>query len=376
MYADDLLLMGKAEQGEMQRIHLILDQFCQLSGQKISREKSKLWFSKVTTLAQIRSALRIFGAKFADTSEAYLGGPVDVSRPAAFKPLLQKVDNKLHAWKARLLSPAGKIILIKSVMEVLAIYHMSTTAIHKSVLDQIQSKCVQFFWGKPGKKSICFVRWSKLTAPRSEGGLGIRCLHMLNRAMVLKAMWKLISGHDALWVQLVAEKYHQSTSFWCARYPQKCTRLWRAILENRCVMANYTRWLLGDGLTCPAYGQPWFNDWETLEAPRRAQTRIKVATLFDVNTQSWNRTKLIQFGGNNVSNSIIAELSGVVLRPGVNDKIVFTWATNGEFTVKSAYKMLDQLNNFIRPVVTKEEKGIWKKIWKSSGVPPRVRMFF
>ena len=114
-------------------------------------------------MAQVRFTIRTFGAKFAEENEMYLGGPVNVSRPTAFNFLIQKVDSKLHAWKARLLSPAGKVVLLKSVIESLAIYHMSTTLIHKSVLDKIQSRCVQFFWGKGNKKSICYTIWDKIT---------------------------------------------------------------------------------------------------------------------------------------------------------------------------------------------------------------------
>ena len=130
--------MGKAERGEVRLVQRILKLFCELSGQKMAPEKSKLWFSRVTALAQVRFTIRTFGAKFAEENETYLGGPVNVSRPTAFKFLIQKVDSKLHAWKARLLLPAGKFVLLKSVIESLAIYHMSTTLIHKSVLDKIQ----------------------------------------------------------------------------------------------------------------------------------------------------------------------------------------------------------------------------------------------
>lgn len=128
-------------------------------------------------LTQMQSALRIFGANFAGHNEKYLGSPVNVSRPSAFQQLIEKVDNKLQTWKSRLLSPAGKIVLLKSVIEAIGIYHMSTTPIHKSVLEKIQSKCVQFFLGKQNKRSICFVKWDRLTTPKSEGGLGLRNLH-------------------------------------------------------------------------------------------------------------------------------------------------------------------------------------------------------
>lgn len=63
MHADDLLLMGTAKPREARHIRSVLQTFCDISGQRISPGKSKLWFSKAATLAQVRATLRIFGAK-------------------------------------------------------------------------------------------------------------------------------------------------------------------------------------------------------------------------------------------------------------------------------------------------------------------------
>lgn len=142
LYANDLLLMGNADRNEARQIHATLNSFCLLSSQQISPEKSKLWFSKSTPLTRIRSVIRIFKVGFADNSELNLGGPIDVSRPLAFANLLQKIDNRLHVWKSILLTPAGKIVLLKAVMESLCIYHMSTTQIHNwSWIRSNQSVC-------------------------------------------------------------------------------------------------------------------------------------------------------------------------------------------------------------------------------------------
>lgn len=85
MYADDLLILGSAQPEEISRVQHILHLFCSLSGQKISLEKSKLWFSRKTPLAHIRTAIRKLGALFATPTETYLGCQVDVSRPTAYK---------------------------------------------------------------------------------------------------------------------------------------------------------------------------------------------------------------------------------------------------------------------------------------------------
>lgn len=84
LYADDLLLMGTATRMEASTINAILQRFCNISGQQVSPDKSKLWFSNNTSLARIRAVLRIFWAPFADNKETYMGSPIEVSRPSVF----------------------------------------------------------------------------------------------------------------------------------------------------------------------------------------------------------------------------------------------------------------------------------------------------
>lgn len=88
LYADDLLLMGMASLNEAGQVHATLQSFYLLSGQRMSLEKSKLWFSKCTPLAHIRLVIKIFKVGFVGSCEMYLGGPIAVSRPSAFNHLL------------------------------------------------------------------------------------------------------------------------------------------------------------------------------------------------------------------------------------------------------------------------------------------------
>lgn len=376
LYADDLLLMGSATRGEARHIHAILDTFCKMSGQRASPEKSKLWFSKATPLAQIRSVLHIFRAGFADNSESYLGGPVDVFRPSSFNPLPQKFDNRLHAWKAKLLSPAGKMVLLKSVLESLSIYPMSTTLIHKSVLDRIRSKCVQFFWGKGEKKAVCFVKWDFLTCPKAEGGLGLRSLEETNKAMILKVIWKITSGSNALWVQVMKSKYHPTSPFWITQRISASTRLWKAIVQNKTLLKHFSRWVLGDGQTCNAYAQPWFSGWDQMAPPSCELQQAKVAFFFNQQILVWNQHYLVQFRGSEFAKTICNEQANTILRPGTKDKLMFTWVKNGEFSVKAAYHLLRNSQPLTSRHVSEQETIIWKKIWKILCIPQKVRMFF
>lgn len=74
--------------------------------------------------------------------------------------------------------------------------------------------------------------------------------------------------------------------------------------------------------------------------PTRQQKQLKVADLFNSNLQAWNWTALVQFAGLVLALNIRDEHVGLILQGGIRDKLMFTWATNGEFSVKRAYQMI------------------------------------
>lgn len=63
-----------------------------------------------------------------EKSEKYLGSHLllDSSKRSSLQFLIQKVDTKLSGCKAKLLSHARRMILIKSVLVYIPVYHMAT----------------------------------------------------------------------------------------------------------------------------------------------------------------------------------------------------------------------------------------------------------
>lgn len=73
MFADDLLLYGRASVEQMQCVLQVLDQFCSLSGQQVSIEKSCLYFSKNVTPQVRRDLVQLSGFREASDLGKYLG---------------------------------------------------------------------------------------------------------------------------------------------------------------------------------------------------------------------------------------------------------------------------------------------------------------
>jgi len=66
----------------------------------------------------------------------YLGLPILTSRKlnTTFSPLLERINSKVRLWQPKLLSMAGRLTLIKSVLYPILNYHMQTTLLQAAVI--------------------------------------------------------------------------------------------------------------------------------------------------------------------------------------------------------------------------------------------------
>ena len=68
-----------------------------------------------------------------------------------FEQLVLKIQNKVAGWKSKLLSPSGKLILIKHVLASIPIHVLSVFDVPQVVLRRIQSIMANFLWGGSGE---------------------------------------------------------------------------------------------------------------------------------------------------------------------------------------------------------------------------------
>lgn len=104
----------------------------------------------------------------------YLGLPTKVGRcrEEVFRVLVSRVTKKLKDWKSGTLSQAGKITLVKSVVQVIPTYLMSCFRIPQGIVRKIHWVIAHFLWGqKCDEKRIHWMRWEVLCRPKSEGVL-------------------------------------------------------------------------------------------------------------------------------------------------------------------------------------------------------------
>lgn len=109
---------------------------------------------------------------------------------------------------------------------------------------------------------MALLNWNNITQPKQRGGLGLRDLRHLNHALMLKHLWKFVSGSQVLWAQILRAKYTLRSSIWQTGRLTNCTRLWKGMSQQRAHLKPHIRWIVGNGQQCQVFDAPWFLGWD------------------------------------------------------------------------------------------------------------------
>lgn len=213
MYADDLNIYCKATASEAQEVAHCLRTFCDWSGHAFNYSKSSIHFSKNVPREEKLSILNILGMVECGHNSTYLGLPFckHIHKTKEFGQIIDRVDQKLSGWKIRVLSYAGRSILVKAVAQTLPTYAMQTYKLSVSVCTKIDGLIRDFWWGfatdNVQTRHLYLKSWQSLCAPKLTGGLGFRRMQDVNEAFLTKLTWQMCTQRDKLWIQVLRSKY-------------------------------------------------------------------------------------------------------------------------------------------------------------------------
>ena len=106
----------------------------------------------------------------------YLGLPLLTKSMTVldFLPLIEIIRKMINSWKNRILSYAGRLQLINSVIISLSNFWMAAFRLPNACIKEVEKFCSVFLWSGPelnGKKAR--VSWADVCRPKQDGGLGV-----------------------------------------------------------------------------------------------------------------------------------------------------------------------------------------------------------
>lgn len=118
MFADDFVLFAEATMEQVHVIKMCLNLCCTSLGQKVSNDKTWVFFSKNVHWRVWNELSDAMGFQRMDDLGKYLGVPILHKRVTkhTFGYILDKASQCLSTWKARSLSMAGRGTLVRSVL--------------------------------------------------------------------------------------------------------------------------------------------------------------------------------------------------------------------------------------------------------------------
>ena len=109
---------------------------------------------------------------------------------------------RLKGWKGKLLNRKGRLALINSVLTATTTYFLTIFPPEKWMIKRFNRLRRNFLWSPDEEASggKCLVSWSKVCAPTSLGGLGIKEMQAFGRALRLRWEWFRWTDSERPWI--------------------------------------------------------------------------------------------------------------------------------------------------------------------------------
>lgn len=217
----DYLILIEGNSEHVKNIRCILLMFEAMSGLKINLHKSKIMGVGSTPVEHLAE---IMGWQVSTLPSTYFGLPLGETyiSKKIWDPVIERMEKCLSTWKGRYLSKGRKLTLIKSVLTSVPLYTFSLFAAPCSVVKHLEANRRCLLWSSfDGTSRYPLISWKRICQPMENGGLGVRSIKTMNKALMAKWLWNFAKEKNSLWRHLIATKYGVQLLGWCSKLSDK-----------------------------------------------------------------------------------------------------------------------------------------------------------
>ena len=387
LFADDLLVCGKATVQEATRMKQILHDFCIRSGQTPNWSKSGIIFSKHVHPKECQLINQILPVPTIDNNFIHLGHPLILpgkDRTIAYNFVLDKFKSKLTTYKADKLSHAAKLELIKSVFSSIPVYYMSNILFTKKFIAKLTAVIRNFWWTgireETNSRSLCLRAGKDICTPKNEGGLGIRNLQAMNQSLILMAAWRIADQPNDFLHAVLKSKYFPDSSIWRPNSNAPKSAFWAFIIKVLPILKAHCFYQITQGCIS-IWSTPWCQNWTHIYEALIIQPGVfsyptQVKDLWIPNQKAWDN-QLIHTLFQQPMASIIKSTD--IIQSQEKDILYWKLTPSGKCNFKSAYRAcLQYLQEHGEPrprQVHPHTIQLLNQIWKNRQITPRVQAF-
>ncbi|XP_018463849.2 uncharacterized protein LOC108835040 [Raphanus sativus] len=378
-FADDSLLLLKANEEETTAVCKILKAYEEVSGQMISFAKSAITFGSKVSVEMKCKIKEISNITNEGGTGKYLGLPecFSGSKVEMLQYIQEKMTSRFRGWYAFFLSTGGKEVLLKSVAMAMPVYAMSVFKLPKTTCKNLTRATANFWWNaQEGINKMHWVSWERMCLDKEDGGLGFKDIEKFNQALLAKQGWRLLMDTESLCARVLRSRYYPMGEFLDAKLGSRPSYAWRSILFGRELLVKGIRHNVGTGETIKVWTEKWLFDTEPV-APMRKQTRfdvnLRVCDLIDPQTRTWDRGKLEEV-------FFPCDIEKVLkLKPAWGKEDSYEWVHNkwGAFSVKTGYRLACSLDKTAVRTEAQNKpslNGLRSKVWKVD-TAPKIKNF-
>lgn len=148
LYADDILIFCKATRDNVLLLRDIFRQYGEASGQIINLEKSQIFYGQQLTTGFKHFVFHTLGFTEGSLPINYLGVPIFIGKPKIthLQQTADRIIRKFDRWSGALLSLAGRVCLINSVIASSLTHSMMVYRWPRALLKTIDVAMRNFLW--------------------------------------------------------------------------------------------------------------------------------------------------------------------------------------------------------------------------------------
>ena len=143
--------------------------------------------------------------------------------------------------------------MIKSVLSAMPLSFMYIFKVPQCVRNEVIKIQRKFLWGwGHDRRRLAWIKWDAMSKPKELGGLGVKSLSKVNKALLGKWKWRLGTEEKGLWRDIIVSKYgswrnfndfnnYSNKSLWWKDLKKVC----RNTIKGTCFDDSW-KWKVGD----------------------------------------------------------------------------------------------------------------------------------